>query len=362
MKKKIFIIFLFLVLLVTIKYFSSNYKITYTLDNYKIVTTYKNNRFYINIDNKYSFDIYKKRGVSKFKIKSIKTIESDNLKCIYPVIKGIKTTPLCYYKDEYIDYKLIDDEVLNEYKSEIKDDSNGNFYFNNNLTNKEHVYLWNYKGFYKMNDEVLKTIDLFNEGKYDNSLMYKLDNKIILPDYNQEYEFNKFYVINMANNKVSIIQTKYQISYNSYIVGNIDKNIYLFDIKGLELYEIDLKRLNIRLIGSEELGYYKYENGNKISVTSNEYKNRSIVYEKEKNSNYNYEIIDNKLYMNHLEDNLRMKIFDGNNIKIIDEYKNNLYFTSEDKFYKYNPYELIKIFNYFELNFNENNIIYVYNQ
>ena len=362
MKKRLVIIFSILTLLVVIKYFTSEYKITYSLDNHKIITTYKDKRYYISIDDKYNFDIYKKRGISKLKIKNIKVIESDNLECLYPEIKNVNTNPLCYYNNEYIDYNLINDEVLNEYKNIQEFESNGNFYFNNNLTKKEYIYLWNYKGFYRMNRDKLETLDLFKEGKYDNSLMYKVDNKILFPNYNQEYEFNKFYVINMLNNKMNTIESKYDISYNSYIVGNIDKKVYLFDIKESCLYEIDIKRLTIRLVGSEKLGYFKYEHDKKVSVSVTEYKNKNIVYKEKNDSNYKYEIIDNKLYKSYMEKELKLKIFEGNNIRIVGEYKDNLYFISEDKFYKYSPKELVKVFNYFELNFNENDVIYIYNQ
>lgn len=362
MKKKIVIVFLVLTLLIVIKYFSSNYKISYFLDGHKITTVYKNKRYYINIDNKYDFDIYKRRSIFKLKIKNIKTIESDNMICIYPEIRNIKTYPLCYYDNEYIDYNLINNDMLNNYKNNHEYKTNGNFYFNNNLTSKEYVYLWNYKGFYQMNEDKLETLDLFKEGKYDNSLMYKIGNKIMCPDYNQEYEFNKLFIINMLNNKINTIESKYDISYNSYVVGNIDKKIYLFDIKGLNLYEIDAKRLTIRLIGSEKLGYTKFENDKIIPASVNEYKNKEIVYKEKQNSNYKYEVIDNSLYKSYNEGNLKLKLFKGENIKIIGEYKDNLYFTSEDKFYKYTPFELNEIFNYFELKFNENNVIYIYNQ
>ena len=362
MKKKLFIIFLILTLLVTIKYFISDYKIVYILDNHKVETTYKDSRFYISIDDKFNFDIYKKRGISKLKIKKIKVIESDNLICLYPEIKNINTYPLCYYNEEYVDYKLINNEVLNEYKTIQEFESDGNFYFNNSLTKKEYVYLWNYKGFYQMNNDKLETLDLFKEGKYDNSLMYKIDDKIIFPNYDQEYEFNELYVLDMLNGKMNKIESKYDISYNSYIVGNIGRILYLFDIKESYLYEIDTKRLTIRLVGSEELGYFKYEGDKKVDVNVTEYKNRNIKYNNEIESNYKYEIVDNKLYKSYIEDDLKLKIFEGNSIKIIGEYKDILYFVSEDKFYKYTPKELVKVFNYFELNFNENNIIYTYNK
>ena len=134
MKKSIGIIFLILLVLVLIKYFSSNYEINYKLDGYNVKTIYKNKRYYISINDKYDFDIYKKRGMSKLKIKKIETIESEDLKCVYPVIKNVDTHPLCYLKDEYIDYNLIDDELLSKYKKEFDSVSEGNFYFNKNLS------------------------------------------------------------------------------------------------------------------------------------------------------------------------------------------------------------------------------------
>ena len=98
MKKSISIIFLVLLVIVLIKYFSSNYEINYKLDGYNIKTIYKNKRYYISIDDKFNFDIYKKRSLKKLKIRKIEAIESEDLKCIYPIIKNINTYPLCYLK------------------------------------------------------------------------------------------------------------------------------------------------------------------------------------------------------------------------------------------------------------------------
>ena len=360
MKKSISIIFLILLVVVLIKYFSSNYEINYKLDGYNVKTIYKNKRYYISIDDKYNFDIYKKRGLPKLKIKNIKTIESDNLKCIYPIIKNVNTYPLCYLNDEYVDYNLIDNELLSKYKKEYDNVSDGNFYFNKNLGKNEYIYLWNYKGFYKMNNDVLETIDMFEEGKYDNSLMYQFGNQIIFPNYNEEYIFKSMYLINMLNGKESIIGSDYEISYNSYIVGNIKNKIYLFDLKELKLYEINTKKLTIKLVGSEELGYYKYEDNRKVNAKVSEYKNKEVEYTNELISNYKYEIIDDILYKTFNENDLKLKVFAGKNIKLISEHNNILYFVSEDKLYKYDSISLYKIFNYFELNFNNNNIIYIY--
>ena len=360
MKKSISIIFLVLLVIVLIKYFSSNYEINYKLDGYNIKTIYKNKRYYISIDDKFNFDIYKKRSLKKLKIRKIEAIESEDLKCIYPIIKNINTYPLCYLNDEYIDYNLIDNELLSKYKKEYDNVSDGNFYFNKNLNKNEYIYLWNYKGFYKMNKDVLETIDLFKEGKYDNSLMYQFNNKILLPNYNEEYIFKNLYLVNTLNGKYSLINSDYEISYNSYIVGNIKNKVYLFDQKELKLYEINTKKLTVNLVGSDEIGYFKYEGNKKVPAKVSEYKNKEIKYISKDISNYKYEIIEDALYKTFNESELKLKIYEGKNIKIISEYNNILYFVSEDKLYRYDANNLYKIFNYFELNFNNNNIIYIY--
>ncbi len=362
MKKRMFIIFMIITFIALLKYFTSNYRITYYIDNHKVVSTYQNKRYYISIDNKYSFDIYKKRSISKLKISQIKEIKSEDFMCLYPIIKNIKTIPLCSNKEENIDYNLIDSDLLNGYKTKLDNKSEGNFYFNNNLSKKEYIYLWNYKGFYKMNNDKLETLDMFNEGKYDNSLMYQVGNSIVFPDYNQEYYFKKIYLLNMISGKKSVIESKYDISYNSYFVGIINNRLYLFDQKELNLYEIDLNRINVKLVGSNELGYFKYVDNKKVEAKISEYKNKEIEYKEDIKSNYKYEIINNSIYKTYLDDNNKLKIFEGNNIKIIGEYKEILYFSSEDKLYKYTKEGISKLFNYFELKFNENKIIYIYNQ
>lgn len=362
MRKKLFIIFLIIIFVVFLKYLTSNYKIIYYVDNHKVTSTYKDKRYYINIDDKYSFDIYKKRSLSKLKIKNIKEIKTDDFMCLYPIINNVKTNPICSNKEGNIDYNLIKSELLDIYKPNVDDKSEGNFYFNNNLNKKENIYLWNYKGFYKMNGDKLEILDLFNEGKYDNSLMYQIDNSILFPDYNQEYYFKKMYLVNMVSGKSSTIESKIDISYNSYVVGINNNRVYIFDQKELNLYEINLNKLEIKLVGSTDLGYFKYIENKKVEAKVSEYKNKEIVYKSDIKSNYKYEIVDNSIYKTYLDDNTKLKIFEGNDIKIISEYKNILYFASEDKLYKYNENGIYKIFNYFELKFNQNKIIYIYNQ
>lgn len=363
MRKNIFIIFIILIIVALVKYFSSDYKIEYELGNHKIETNYSNGRYYIEIDGKYNFDIYKKRGLSKLKISNIIEINSNSLNCVYPDIKGVKTNPLCYYNGEYTDYNLIDSDLLNKYKTNHIDyETNDTFSYNKSLEENEYVMLWNYKGLYEMNYDKVENISILNKDEYNNSLMYQIDNKIFFPDYDQDYLFKNFYIFNIDTSKYKKIETKFEISYDSYIVGNIKNKIYLYDIKNSNLYEINIKNSKINLICSKELGYFKYDGKKKINVDKSEFDNKNITYNKDVIYNYEYKIENNiiyKIYKDNFE--LKNKIYTGNNLRIIDQNEDNLYFISGDILYKYSPTNGVqRVFNYFELNFNQNNIIYTY--
>ena len=157
MNKKLIIVILIFLLIIVIKYTFSNYSLIYKVNNYDVYTKYNKGRYYFEIkkEHKYNFDIYGKRGLSKVIISDIKEIQFDNYDCILPVIKNMETYPLCYSNNDnqLIDYHLIDDEVLAEYKSEIKEieKPNKDFIFYNNLKSNEYVALWTYKGYTIMN-------------------------------------------------------------------------------------------------------------------------------------------------------------------------------------------------------------------
>lgn len=363
MKKIISLLFISLIIVLTIKYFASNYEVNYKLNDHNILVKYENKRYYIEIDNLYNFDIYKIRRLKRKIITDIKIIDDKELYCIIPVINKVNAYPHCYLNDEYVDYNLIDNENLEKYKKNYEDNLDGNFSYNNNLDKSEYILLWNYKGFYKMNGKSYESYKLFNEGIYDNSLMYIINKKILFPDYMNDYNFKSFYLLDIVNGKKDIIESKYEFSYDGYIIGNIKNRVYFFDNKNSSLYEINIKKKIVKLIGSDELGFTKYVGKKLVNVKKSEYKNKAISYIKF-DSNYEYIIENNILYKIIKENkNLKLKLFENENIKIIGQYENNLYFTSDDILYKYNSNNgSKKIFKYFELNFNTNDIIYIYNK
>ena len=365
MKNKLIISIIIFILLVTIKYCFSNYKIEYEVNNYHIKAVYKNKRFYYEIkddDKVYNFDIYGKSYFKKQFISDIKIIEDESFKCIYPVIKNEKTYPLCYVGGEFTDYNLIDSILLLEYKTNYVtiEKNNKDFVYYNNLNDNEYVALWNYKGYIVMNNKSYESVDLFNKDKYDNSLAYIIDNKIIMPNNDQEHEFNSLVIFNIKNKKKEIFELKYTIDYDSYIVGNIGNKLYLFDNKHSILYEINVKKEEIDIIGNNEKGYVKYENGKFVSCSKTEYKNDKIKYGENSNTNYHYDK-NNGIYKSINDNkNIKQKII-NKEVNIIKEDRYNLFYQYDDNFYKYSPIDGSQLVFYnYELKYNKDNIIFVY--
>lgn len=364
MKRGLIISIIFGIILVFVKYYVSNYSISYKVNNYDIKTIYKDKRIYYEIKNKnelYNFDIYMKRTLSKTKIEKIKVIEGETFKCIYPTIKNVETYPLCYENGIFKDYNLIESELLSEYKEENIniEKTNKDFVYHNVLNNKEYIALWNYKGYIVMNGKSFKNVELFKKDKYDNSLAYLMDDTIYTANYNEEHEYSKLVTLNLKNLKKEEIAIGYNIDYDSYIVGHIKKKLYIFDNKHSKLYEIDLKKEKATVIASNELGYKKYNGEEFVKCSKSEYKvdkikfnNNSSIY------TYNY----NEGIYKTIGENTKLKqLIHNSDIQIEKEFQNKIYYALEDNFYVYSPNngsELV-FYNY-ELSFNNKNTIFAY--
>lgn len=365
MKKKLLLFIFICVFIIVIKYRFSNYKIIYSVNSFDVIEKYNNKRFYFEINKGkyvYNFDSYSNRKFTKTRINKIVEIKDDNFNCIYPEITGIKTYPLCYVNDEYTSYYLIESEKLDKYKKDNKEEESvsKDFEYFNNL-DSEYVALWNYKGYIIMHNSNYKNIDLFKKDRYDNSLAYLIDNTIYTANYDEEHEYSSLIAFNITNNSYSKIDIGYKIDYDSYIVGHIKNNLYIFDDKHSLLYEINLKKGKSKIIGNNEIGYVKYENGKFVTCSKSEYKINKIKYNKI-DSKYTYNV-SNGLYK-IINDNKKInEKINSNNVKIINEYKDNIYYIFEDNFYKYNPINgEDKVFYNYELTFNSDNTIFIYNK
>lgn len=366
MKKTLFLIIIVTLIAVLTKFYISNYKIEYNVNDYDVKTIYKNKRFYFEIkkDKIFNFDIYSKRKLSKTKVYKIEELDLANYYCIIPFIKDMKTYPLCYSKEtqEYIDYNLINDELLADYqyKSNLNSKPEKDFEYYNLLKENEYIALWTYKGYIIMNGKSFKNVNIFKKDRYDNSLSYIIDNTIYMPNYDEEHEYSKMIKLNLETHKIDSISLEKKIDFDSYIVGNIKNKLYIFDNKNSILYELNLKNSKLSVIGNTEKGFIKYKDGKWLICSKTEYKINKIKIDNHKDSNYTYKIKNGLFKQIKENNNITTKISD-NISNIIYEYNDDIYYIYEDNLYLYNSLKgNNKVFYNYELNFNKDNTIFMY--
>ena len=366
MKRTLMCLILLCIILILVKFRFSNYTIEYKVDGYNIKTVYKKARFYYEIskdDKLFNFDIYSKRKLHYTKITNIKEIIDENIYCIYPTINDTKTFPLCYVDKDFVDYHLIESELLDEYKEEKieVEKSNKDFVYYNNLGEDEYIALWNYKGYIVMNKASYNNKQLFDNDKYDNSISILIGDTIYMSNNDEEHEYTSLVSLNLKTLNTKKLNLGYTLDFDSYVVGSIKNYLYIFDNKYSTLYEINIKNGKTNIKANNEIGFVRYENGKFVNCSKNEYKINKIKYNSFK-SNYEYRL--DKVTYKTLNDNkfIRQTIY-NDEIKIYKEKDNSIYYLYKDSFYKYDPLNgEEKIFYNYELSFNSDNTVFVYNK
>jgi hypothetical protein len=199
----------------------------------------------------------------------------------------------------------------------------------------------------------MKSINLFNSERYSNDLMFKIDNYIVFPKYQNNYLFNTFIILDMTTGKYKEVETKYSINYDSYYVGNNKNSLYLFDNKNENLYEINYKKNKVDLVGSSIRGFIKYENGREKNAKLEEYTKDKITYfdSEEELVKVNNNVISYNDY------ELKYSDYDVNATIVIED---KVYYVYKDNVYKYDKGKTTLVCHYFELNFNSEGRIFVY--
>lgn len=259
------------------------------------------------VDNaEYNFQIFDNLYKQEKNIKKIYYYDNSDYKCIYPIFKNKKQyiDIICTDSKEYNYYHNINDksETLQEFAKNIKE-YNENQY--DNIKELEEIdnvkitkkfdmfgFMSNYKGFYDLKNK--KNVQLFKKDIYNQTLNYFLDKYYIVADYNQTYEFDKLIIVDMTTGKQKEIICYPKISFDSYIQGEVNNELYLYDKKNKKQYKINPNKLSIEEIGN-------YEKGIKI------YKNNEWTIEKSSNCSNNEILFENKYYTN-MKDNTYEKI------------------------------------------------------
>lgn len=398
MKRKVKVLVLLLVLLILtiickniLTFDSISYKIKVDQNKIKIKEIVNKDNYYIEIKtgkNIYPIRIYDNITKKRKIVKDIYLYKDKNIECILPVINNKLSIDMMCYKDETLyDYHTIigDNNSLDKYVDSIKLYNLNNF--QNKHINKKTIGTVKYNIFNNFNNIVAITtykgliindeeINIFKKDIYNNNLSTFIDNYYIIADYEKKYSFNNFYIINLNNKKITKLESKNDISYDSYIQGIVDNKIYLYDKDNENQYEIDIKENKIKIVSNNKyIKYYTNKKWEKINKTK---ANKEIYFDYETLDNnftsYDYvEETDNYYYL-YKKDGISYKLYrvDKNNINIykyiIDVPTTNIYFKNDylyyvykDKLYYYSDSTGLKtILENSELEFNDTIKYYIY--
>lgn len=362
-----FIIFIVaLIILISSIFRSRSYSIDYSLEEYKISENYddKEKIFYYEIiykNKKYNFISKQKYKKEKKLISNITSYEEEPYTCLVIDSSYIKTPPVCSDDNQQIDAHLVSETLQEQFSTYLSyPDYQNNSYKNYQIFNTENkILIWSYKGFNYLKNGKVEEIKIFDKDIYDIPLATKINNYILIPNYEQEYSFNEMYVINLDNSKVETWKLKYSISFDSLVLGYNDKSVYILDNKNKIEYELVPHKHKMRIIAKENKQAIIYRNGEEEKISMNK-----LISSKEtftyKNP-YHYELHNNTLYLSYLTKDNQTKVSNQNISSIIHINNENIYYLVDTTLYKYNPkYGETKLVNYYEWNFNNKNLIFIY--
>ena len=343
-----------------------SYSLDYIKDGYNIKEEYnKNDKVYLvtinTLDGKYSFIIDRPYSKSRKLVENIKELKVNDEVCLTFTFKASNVLPACYRGKELVSYALTSDKMKSKMKkyyeldNKIKPVHKEYENININYLNNKKIFVWNYHGFYYLNNNKNKTIDLFKRDIYKPMLIGYVDNHMIMPDYNNLYEYTNFKVMNVDNLSTKDFEISEGISDDSYILGVNDKSIFIYDSKYKREFEIVPFKLKYRIV--DPFIYNKGEKQYKSDTYLTINKNTSFIYD----TLYDYRIIDNKLYRYNKYNPDKELISDLDVKFIVKKTDKEVYYISGDTVYLFNENRgNIKLFTYFELDFNYENLIYIF--
>lgn len=364
-RRRFFAFLVFLFLIITIGYFlfrAKDYEITYEENGFSITEKYDKNKkllsFTITKDNhKYFWLKTDTRFLAKHLIYQIEEFTTENETCLKISSNKLRFVPLCSSNNEQVSIELTSQEMQDKvgYKKAEFGQTEAKKAYNMEINNLLYhdFYIWNYRGFYYINSDTEEEISLFQKDIYTPNLITKVDNYLFIPDYDANYYFTKIFILNMENNKVITWNLDTPIYFDSAILGVYDNKIYLIDKHEKIEWEIDLKKQKMTKVSNNDTGKI-YDNGFKdVSLNSLLYQDMTFKGVQP----YAY-IIDNGLYYEAL--NKRIKI-SQNTPKTIVYYDDEwVYYLVDDILYASSfTYGETKILQYFEWNFNYQNVIFI---
>ncbi len=317
-------------------------------DGYLYNLTYNDIDYPIFIKKKYT----KKRKL----IKEININSLENEICLNFNLD--ETYNLCSKDNNLVSINTLSKSYLDKFNITLKENSKISTYEKIDIyDNTLNYYLWNYKGFININKDN-KILELFNNDNYDNPLTYENGKYLVFPDYDSKYYFRKIYVYNTEEEKLESKEFNYDISYDTYYLGEVENKLYFIDKKNKNEFYLDLKNLKYELVGNTKKGFQIYNGKTFEKTTVNKVIASETTFYKESYP-VNYSLEENTLYQ--IIDNKKIKVSTLNVDKIIKISKDAVYYLVDDTLYKYNKESNeTKLLINKDWSFNNNNRIFIF--
>lgn len=270
------LIIIYFILVFIIHISKKGFELEYKFDEVTVKEKFvkKENKYYLNINyNNTSFYYEMPNNFKKKKkiINNIKVYSDSEYTCIYPIFSNYKLDITCKkdninfnYHDLYGTNGNLDNFVKSLKKYDIKNFQDSidfkkkdNIYiYENNIVDNHYLGISNYKGLYLINKkDNLKNISLFINDVYDNKNSTFFDKYYLSANYNSEYDFDEFYLIDLENgNRKTIKSYDNDLSFDLVLQGYVDGYYYIFDKNSLNQYKNNDN--SISLVSNKNIKYY----------------------------------------------------------------------------------------------------------
>lgn len=361
-KLKIFQLTIIILFIIFIFFFFKpvNYTKEYEINNVIVKESYdkENDYYYFTLTyNDVTFDYLYSSSYKHNRtfIENIDIIEEENNFCLIPTGNTLEFVPLCMDNNQIVYYKNVNDKLKDlipkKYLEETK--NLNDTYKNINIYNRDYTYLlWNYKGFYYINNEEEKEIKLFNKELYNISLATYTDDYLVIADYDNEYTFDKIYRITLKDGSLKEYKLDYDLYFDSYFPGYTKNKLYIVDNKEELMYELNVNNGKIDKTKAKILNENEWE---EVGIKSLINQDKKFKYQ----TNYNYELNNGIITLTYKDKEIKT-IIDNDVTSIIRIKDDVIFYLKTDTLYAFEPLKgNIKLLNYFEWNFNYENMIYV---
>ena len=118
-----------------------------------------------------------------------------------------------------------------------------------------------------------------------------IGNYYLVADYEQPFEIDRFYLVDLVKNKEEVVESKYMISKDSYIQGIVGNSVYLYDRSNQKQYEINVEDKTVYEVGNANLKIQYYDGSKWSQKEMYDIASTDIYFEEypdvtKKNSNY----------------------------------------------------------------------------